>query len=85
MAEVIEGIYQKGVIKLLDKVDLRENERVRMQILHGEPHKTPPEGEVISLRGIWKSVQISDESIEEAKHIWERGIEKQIRILEEEK
>ncbi|MCL0069160.1 antitoxin family protein [Dehalococcoidia bacterium] len=28
--QVIEGIYQKGVIKLLDKVGLRENERVRM-------------------------------------------------------
>ncbi|MCL0080365.1 antitoxin family protein [Dehalococcoidia bacterium] len=76
--QVIEGVYQKGVIKLLDKVGLRENERVRMQILHGEPQKTPPEGEVISLRGIWKGARISDESIEEAKHIWERGIEKQI-------
>ncbi|MCL0093656.1 antitoxin family protein [Dehalococcoidia bacterium] len=76
--QVIEGVYQKGVIKLLDKVGLRENERVRMQILHGELQKTPPEGEVISLRGIWKGARISDESIEEAKHIWERGIEKQI-------
>lgn len=38
-----------------------------------------------TLRGIWKGAQISDESIEEAKRIWEKGIEKQIRMLEGEK
>lgn len=63
MTGVIHGIYQKGVIKPLDRVDLEEDERIRVQILDREPPKTPPEEDIISLRGIWKGLEISDESI----------------------
>jgi len=32
MAKVIEAIYEKGVFKPLQKVDLKEGERVRIEI-----------------------------------------------------
>ncbi len=32
MAKVIEAIYEKGVFKPLEKVDLKDGERVKMEI-----------------------------------------------------
>ncbi len=37
-----------------------------------------------SLRGIWRGVQINEEDIEKAKHIWDKGVENEVKVLEEE-
>ena len=39
---------------------------------HRDQRKKPQK--VISLRGIWKGVEISEEDIKKAKNIWEEGI-----------
>lgn len=71
----IEAIYQDGVIKPLAKLELPENERLKVEITCF-PEK------VISLRGIWKDVgTVSDEEIEEAKKLWGKGLKKQLRML----
>ena len=39
---------------------------------------------ITSLRGIWRGVQINEEDIEKAKHIWDKGVENEVKVLEEE-
>jgi predicted DNA-binding antitoxin AbrB/MazE fold protein len=72
----MEAIYSEGVFKPLGKVSLSEGEKVEIEI------KERKVKEVISLRGIWKGVEITEEDIERAKNMWGKGAEKQIRILE---
>jgi len=74
--KVIEAVYSKGVFKPLVKVRLPEGEKVEIEIKEKKVKKN------ISLRGIWKGIQISDEDIEKAKHIWDERLKKQIKILE---
>ena len=74
--KVIEAVYSDGVFKPLAKVNLPDGEKVEIEIKEKRAKK------IISLRGIWKGVQISEEDIEKAKHMWEKGAEKQIKILE---
>jgi len=70
--QVIDGIYQKGVIKLLDKVDLKEDELIKVTIVRRQVEKT---GEPNSLLGAFPELkEITDEDIEEAKKVWERGL-----------
>ncbi len=47
----INAIYQDGVIKPLEPVNLAENEQVVLQIIRGQG-KGPAERRVISLEGI---------------------------------
>ena len=68
MPKVIEVVYTAGVLKPLEKIDLQEGETVEIEIKEKKPQK------VISLRGIWKGVEISEEDIKKAKNIWEEGI-----------
>lgn len=71
MAKVIDGIYQKGVIKLLDKVDLEEDEPIKVTIVRRQAKKI---GEPNSLFGAFPQLkQIPDEDIEEVKKVWGRG------------
>ncbi|MBT9132419.1 MAG: hypothetical protein DDT32_01084 [Syntrophomonadaceae bacterium] len=82
MVKVIDGIYQKGVIKLLDKVDLEENEQIRIAVFKRQAKGI---GESRSLFGAFpelRGLTDEDEDIEEVKKVWERGLEKQMRILE---
>ncbi len=74
--KVIEAVYSDGVFKPLEKVSLPDGEKVEIEIKEKKAKKN------ISLRGIWKGIQISEEDIEKAKHMWEKGAEKQIEILE---
>lgn len=68
------------MIKLLDEVDLNENERIKVTIVRRQAKKTD---EPNSLLGAFPELkEITDEDIEEAKKVWERGLEKEIRILE---
>lgn len=77
----VEAIYQSGVIKPLTPLDLRENERIKIQI---EREPLPKARPAASLRGAFPELAaISDEDIEWAKGLWERGVEKQARILAE--
>ncbi len=75
-SKIMEAIYSEGVFKPLGKVSLSEGEKVEIEI------KERKVKEVISLRGIWKGVEITEEDIERAKNMWGKGAEKQIRILE---
>jgi predicted DNA-binding antitoxin AbrB/MazE fold protein len=78
MQKVIKAIYSEGVFKPIEKVNLPEGEKVEIEIKEQKVKK------VISLRGIWRGIQINEENIEKAKHIWDKEVEKQIKILEEE-
>ena len=39
---------------------------------------------ITSLRGIWRGIQINEEDIEKVKHIWDKGVENEVKVLEEE-
>ena len=69
MSKLIEVIYSNGVLRPSGKLNLQEGEKVEIEI-RKKPQK------IISLRGIWKNIQISEEDIEKAKHIWEEGMKK---------
>jgi predicted DNA-binding antitoxin AbrB/MazE fold protein len=75
--KVIEAVYSGGVFKPLEKVSLPDGEKVEIEIKEKKAKK------IISLRGMWKGIQISEEDIEKAKHMWKKGAEKQTKILEE--
>lgn len=75
---IIRAVYSGGVFKPLQKVSLPEGEKVELEIKKEKPKKN------ISLRGIWKGIQISEEDIDRAMHIWDGGLEKQLEILKEE-
>ncbi|TRZ88392.1 MAG: DUF104 domain-containing protein [Methanosarcinales archaeon] len=78
MHDVIEAVYISGVFKPLGEVKLPNGQRVDLEI---KEKKAQPN---ISLRGIWKELEISDMDIKKAKQSWEKGVEKQIEILEDE-
>jgi len=78
MQKVIKAIYSEGVFKPVEKVNLPEGEKVEIEIKEQKVKK------VISLRGIWRGIQINEENIEKAKQIWDKEVGKQIKILEEE-
>jgi len=82
----IEAIYQNGVIKPLRNVELRENERIKIEIIRFPQQETQKtEGKKnISLRGVWQGAfDISDEDIDEVTRMWDEGLEKQAKILGE--
>ncbi len=72
----IKATYKGGVLIPFEKINLNEGERLEIEIKEKK-------GKTISLRGLWKGVEISEGNIEEAKHIWEEDIKKQIKILED--
>jgi len=55
----IEAVYSDGVFKPLEKVSLPDGEKVEIEIKGKKAKKN------ISLRGIWKGIQISEEEIKE--------------------
>jgi predicted DNA-binding antitoxin AbrB/MazE fold protein len=71
----IEAVYKDGVLIPFQKIDLEEGEKVQIQIKEKK-------GKIVSLRGLWKGIKISEEDIYMAKGIWEEGAEKQIKIIE---
>lgn len=71
----IEAVYKDGVLIPSQKIDLEEGEKVQIQIKEKK-------GKIISLRGLWKGIKISNEDIYSAKEIWEGGAKKQIKIIE---
>jgi predicted DNA-binding antitoxin AbrB/MazE fold protein len=72
----IEAVYSEGVFKPFGKISLPEGEKVEIEIKEMNRRKN------ISLRGLWKDARIKEEDIDEAKHIWGRGVKKQKKILE---
>ena len=78
MEKVIRAVYSRGVFKPLVKVNLPEGEKVEIEI---KGQKAP---KIASLRGIWRGVQIDEEDIEKARHIWDKGVENEVKVLEEE-
>lgn len=72
----IKATYKGGVFIPYERVHLNEGERVEIEICKKE-------GRIISLRGLWKKVDIGEEDIKEAKQLWEAGIRKQMNILAE--
>jgi predicted DNA-binding antitoxin AbrB/MazE fold protein len=61
-AMTINAIYQNGMIKPLEPVNLAENERVVLQIIRDQG-KDLTERKVISLEGIWAG--LGDPTFEE--------------------
>jgi len=61
MPEVIEVVYEKGVFKPLEKVNLREGEKIKVEIKRGI---------VDSVAGILK---VSDDKVKKAFELVEYG------------
>lgn len=70
MPKTIQVIYTAGVLKPLQKIDMQEGEKVEIEIKEKKTQK------IISLRGIWKDIEISEDDIKKAENIWEEEIEK---------
>ena len=70
-----KAIYKDGVLIPFGKIALDEGEKVEIEIKKEKNKKN------ISLRGLWKGSFIKDEDVDEAKFIWEKGLKKQIKIL----
>ncbi len=73
----IRAVYSGGVLRHFEKLSLPEGEKVEIEIKERKSKKN------ISLRGLWKGTKVKEEDIDEARHIWEEGVKKQIKILEE--
>jgi predicted DNA-binding antitoxin AbrB/MazE fold protein len=73
----IRAVYSGGVLRPFEKLSLPEGEKVEIEIKERKSKKN------ISLRGLWKGTKVKEEDIDEARHIWEEGVKKQIKILEE--
>lgn len=73
--KVIRAEYSGGVFKPLEKVYLPEGEKVEIEIKEKKRRK------ILSLRGIWRGIEINEEDIEKARSIWEKEVEKQIEVL----
>lgn len=75
MHQTIEAIYEDGVFKPLQKVNLPEHSRLRVEII-------PLHEAIISLRDLWKGAgSLSEKDLEAAKHQWEAGVEEQLTTL----
>ena len=71
----LKAVYKEGVLVPFEKINLNEGEKVEIEIRKEENKKN------ISLRGLWKGSVIKDADVDEAKFIWEKGLKKQIKIL----
>ncbi|MDW8327995.1 MAG: hypothetical protein RMK99_15650, partial [Anaerolineales bacterium] len=70
---------RNGVLQLPHKLDLPENTVVQVEIT-----PLPSPTKLKSLYGAFPELAaIIDADLDEAKQIWQEGLEKQLRILEE--
>jgi predicted DNA-binding antitoxin AbrB/MazE fold protein len=74
----INAIYQNGMIKPLDPVNLAENEQVILQIIRDQ-EKGPAERKVISLEGIWAG--LGDPTFEEIETLTEKAHQERLNKL----
>jgi predicted DNA-binding antitoxin AbrB/MazE fold protein len=74
----VSAIYQDGIIKPLEPVNLAENERVVLQIIRDQ-EKGPAERKVISLEGIWAG--LGDPTFEEIETLTEKAHQKRLNKL----
>lgn len=82
MSQVITAIYEDGILRPLQKLDLASPQVVRLIIL---PHKKA-EAKVSKTRPLYglfpELAAITAADMEEAKQIWEKGLAEQSGILE---
>jgi predicted DNA-binding antitoxin AbrB/MazE fold protein len=74
----ITAIYQNGMIKPLEPVNLSENERVVLQIIRGQ-EKGPVEPKIISLEGIWAG--LGDPTFEEIEALTKEAHQERLNKL----
>lgn len=72
----LKAVYKEGVLVPFEKINLDEGEKVEIEIKKEEIKKN------ISLRGLWKGSVIKEEDVDEVKSVWEKGLKKQIKILD---
>jgi predicted DNA-binding antitoxin AbrB/MazE fold protein len=73
MARTIEAVYENGVFKPLQPVELEEGQRVQVW-LPTEPVKMTPEQVDEMTRELHESfAELTDEEWEEIKQSWKRG------------
>ena len=77
-AITINAIYQNGMIKPLEPVNLAENEQVVIQIIRDQG-KGPDERQVISLEGIWTG--LGDPTFEEIETLTEKAHQERLNKL----
>ncbi len=77
MSQTIKAVYEDGVIKPLNRVDLPERTRLQVEI-------TPLLEHTITLRDLWKGAgDLAEENLEAAKCLWEDGVAEQLETLRE--
>lgn len=72
----INAIYQNGVIKPLEPVNLAENEQVVLKIVRGQGEGAA-ERKIISLEGIWAG--LGDPTFEEIETLTERAHQERLK------
>jgi len=73
----VSVVYSGGVLKPFKKLNLVEGQKVEIEIKERKGKKN------ISLRGLWKGSEVREKDIDQAKHIWQKGVKEQIKFLEE--
>lgn len=72
---LLEAVYEDGVIKPLEQVDLPEHAHLKVELTLLSEYTA-------SLRGLWKGLgDLGEEDFEAAEHLWEHDLEKQLKIL----
>ncbi|MGQ9627408.1 MAG: antitoxin AF2212-like protein [Anaerolineae bacterium] len=74
----INAIYQNGVIKPLEPVNLAENEQVVLKIVRGQGEGAV-ERKIISLEGIWAG--LGDPTFEEIEALTEKAYQERLKKL----
>ena len=77
-AITINAIYQNGMIKPLEPVNLAENEQIVLQIIRDQG-KDPAERKVISLEGIWAN--LGDPTFEEIETLTKKAHQERLNKL----
>ncbi len=82
MTITLRGRIRNGRIDA-DEVDLPDGQEVLVTVEPVPVERAGNGGGNVSLRGIWRGLEITEEEIEAAKRIWSEGAERQARMLDE--
>jgi hypothetical protein len=80
MPTTVTAVFQDGVLKPSRKLKLRPNEKVKLHILRQD--RAAVSAGLGPLAGAFPELAgLADKDLAAGKHLWERGLERQLRLL----
>ncbi len=67
MAQTIEAVYEQGVFKPLQPVQLTEGQKVTLSVEAEKQRLMSDSKQTVRLGGLWRGVSISEEDVAEAR------------------